>query len=642
MFDFVRQHTKIMQFLLFLLIFPSFVLFGIDGYNRFLDQGEAVATVDGQKIRQPELDAAHKNEVDRMRASMPNVEAKFFDTPIAKYATLEKLVKQKVLAIASEKLNLQVSDQRLASALAADPTISSLKRADGSLDIERYKDLLAAQGMSPEQFESRMRTDLAMQQVLSGVSTTGTSNSAMLETALNAYYEKREVQVIKFTPAELLSQVKSTPDDLQTYYKAHPALFQSPEQANIEYVVLDVPAVLKGITLSESDLKTYYEQNLAKLSGQETRRVSHILFTSPKDQPAAEKEKVKQKALSVLETLKKNPDKFTALAKEFSQDPGSANKGGDLDYFARGAMVKPFEDVAFSLTKGQISDLVETDFGYHIIKVVDIKSPKAASFEASRAEIEAEVKKQQGQKKFAELAETFTNMVYEQPDSLKPVAEKLKLEVQALNDLKRDPSNPQSGQPSWVKNPKFLSAIFAPDALEKNHNIQAVEVAPNTLISARIKEYKPAKVRDFEAVKDQVEQLWRREKSEQLAKQTGEDKLKAWRDKPESANLPAVVTLSREKTKDWPSKLIEAALRAPTRSLPAWVGVDLGAEGYAVVKILKVAPSDAMSVDRSREKAQLGTWLSDAEGAAYYSYLKDRFKTSIKAPNPLEPLASSK
>ncbi len=124
MFDFVRQHTKIMQFLLFLLIFPSFVLFGIDGYNRFLDQGETVASVDGQKINQPEWDNAHKNEVDRMRASMPNVDVKMFDSPMAKYATLEKLLKQKVLSVASERLNLQVSDQRLASALAADPTIA--------------------------------------------------------------------------------------------------------------------------------------------------------------------------------------------------------------------------------------------------------------------------------------------------------------------------------------------------------------------------------------------------------------------------------------------------------------------------------------------------------------------------------------
>jgi peptidyl-prolyl cis-trans isomerase D len=642
MFDFIRQHTKIMQFLLFLLIFPSFVLFGIDGYNRFLDQGETVASVDGQKINQPEWDNAHKNEVERMRASMPNLDVKMFDSPMAKFATLEKLVKQKVLSVASDKLNLQVSDQRLASALAADPTIASLKRADGTLDMERYQGLLASQGMSPEQFESRMRVDLAMQQVLMGVSASATSNNAMIETALNAYYEKREAQVIKFTPSEQLGQIKSSTEDLQAYYKAHSALFQSPEQASIEYVVLDMPSVLKGITLAESDLKTYYEQNQSKLSGQETRRVSHILFTIASGQPSAEKDKVKQKAQGVLDELKKSPEKFASLAKQYSQDPGSANKGGDLDFFGRGAMVKPFEDVAFSLSKGQTSDLVETDFGYHIIKVTDIKSPKTVSFEASRAGIEAEVKRQEGQKKFAELAETFTNLVYEQPDSLKPAADKLKLDIVSVNDVKRDPSPVANGQPSWIKNPKFLAAIFAADAIEKKHNTQAVEVGSNTLVAARIREYQPARVREFEAVKAQVEILWKKEKSEQLAKQMGEQKLKAWREKPESANLPSAVTISREKSKEWSSKLIEAVLRAPATSLPVWVGVDLGAEGYAVVKILKVDPSDAMAGDRSREKSQLTAWLSDAESAAYYDYLKDRFKATIKKANPLEPLVGQK
>ena len=642
MFDFVRQHTKIMQFLLFLLIFPSFVLFGIDGYNRFLDQGETVASVDGQKINQPEWDNAHKNEVDRMRASMPNVDVKMFDSPMAKYATLEKLLKQKVLSVASERLNLQVSDQRLASALAADPTIASFKRVDGTLDMGRYQELLASQGMSPEQFESRMRVDLAMQQVLLGVGSTGNSNHAMLETALNAYYEKREAQVVKFTPADQIAKIKATPEDLQAYYKAHSALFQSPEQASIEYVVLDMPAALRSITLAESDLKTYYEQNQAKLSGQETRRVSHILFTTAKDQSIADKEKIKKKALEVLEELKKSPDKFAALAKQYSQDPGSANKGGDLDFFGRGAMVKPFEDVAFTLPKGQMSDLVETDFGYHIIKVTDIKTPKTVSFEASRVEIEAEVKRQEGQKKFAELAETFTNLVYEQPDSLKPAADKLKLDIVSLSDVKREPSPAATGQPTWIKNPKFLSAVFASDAVEKKHNTQAVEVAPNTLVAARIRVYQTARTRDFEAVKAQVEQLWKKEKSEQLAKQTGEQKLKDWREKPETASLPAAVTLSREKTKDWPSKLIEAVLRAPTQNLPAWVGVDLGAGGYSVVKILKADPSDAMATDRIREKAQLGAWLSDAESAAYYDYLKDRFKATIKTPNPLEALVTQK
>jgi peptidyl-prolyl cis-trans isomerase D len=150
MFDFVRQHNRIMQFLLFLLIFPSFVLFGIDGYNRFREKGDAVATVDGHEITQSEWDNAHRAQVERMRNAMPTMDVKLFDTPEAKYSTLERMVRDRLLQVAAEKLRLGASDQRLASELQQNPSIAALRRADGSLDIERYRQLLSSQGMSPE------------------------------------------------------------------------------------------------------------------------------------------------------------------------------------------------------------------------------------------------------------------------------------------------------------------------------------------------------------------------------------------------------------------------------------------------------------------------------------------------------------
>ena len=632
MFDFVRQHTKIMQFLLFLLIFPSFVLFGIDGYNRFLDKGEAVASVDGQKITQAELDNAHRSEVDRMRASMPNVDSKMFDSPMAKLGTLERLVRDRVMRVASDRLNLQVSDQRLASALAQNPAIASLRKPDGSLDIEKYKDLLASQGMTPESFEAQMRNDLASQQVLMGVSNSVINTTSLIENTLNAYYEKRSVQIAKFAPSDFLSSIKPTADELNAYYQSHTALFQSPEQASIEYVVLDLPTIQKSINLSEADVKTYFEQNQSKLSGLEQRRASHILFNAPKDMAAAEKEKIKAKALEILAQVKKSPDQFPGLAKQYSQDPGSANKGGDLDFFARGAMVKPFEDVAFSLSKGQVSELVETDFGYHIIKLTAIKSPPAPSFEASKASIETDLRKQQSQKKFAEVAEQFTNLVYEQSDSLKPVVEKFKLPLGTIDSLNKVPSaNGASSQLPWLQNPKFLSAVFSSDSIEKKHNTEAIEVAPNTLVAARIREYRPAKTKEFALVKEQVEQFYKREKSESMAKKQGEDKLNAWKASPESATLPSAVVISREKSKDLSPKLIEAALRAPIKDSAVFTGVDLGAEGYAIIKVLRIEPSDVFATDRSREKAQFGQWLAQTESLAYYAYLKEQYKVTTKS-----------
>ena len=628
MFDFVRRHTRIMQFLLFLLIFPSFVLFGIDGYNRFRDKGETVATVDGQDITQSEWDNAHRAQVERMRASMPNVDVKLFDTPQAKYSTLERLVRDRLLQVAAKQLQLGASDQRLATELQQNPSIAGLRRADGSLDMERYRQLLGSQGMTPESFEGQVRADLAARQVMSGVGGTSFTSTALADVTVNAFYEQRQVQVARFVAADFISKVNLTDAQLQEYYKAHAERFQSVEQADVSYVMLDLASVQKGIVVPEAELKTYYEQNLSRLSALEERRVSHILIGADQSAPAAERDKARSKAQELLAAVQQSPDKFAELARKNSQDPGSAVKGGDLDFFARGAMVKPFEDVAFSLKKGETSAVVETEFGFHIIRLTDIKQPKAKSFEEQRASLESEVRRQLAQRKFAEAAEQFTNMVYEQSDSLKPVAERLKLDVLNVNNLSREPA-----AAGVMANPKLLAAIFSADSLEKKRNTEAIEIGPNQLVSARVTRYSPARTLPFDEVKSRVQQQLQAEKSAELARQEGAEKLSQWKANPEAAKLAASVVLSREQTQQLPSTLVEAALRADTQKLPAWVGVDLGTSGYAVVKVEKIVPHDAASSqNRARERAQYGQWWASAEGLAYYGLLKEKFKVEIKAP----------
>ena len=380
MFDFVRKHTRIMQFLLFLLIFPSFVLFGLEGYNRAQNKGTPVARVDGVDITQAEWDFAHKNEVDRVRESMPTLDVKLLESPEARYATLERLVRDRVLAAAATKLKLVTPDARLARDLQQNPTIASLKRPDGSLDMERYRQLLAAQGMSPEMFEAQVRADLSSRQVLAGVSASGFAPAADANLALSALLQRREVQVARFNPGDFSARVTVSDADIEAFYKQNPAMFQAPEQATIEFVVLDLDTIKKTLVINEADLRTYFEQNAARLSGQEERRASHILINAPKTASADDRKKARAKADELLAAARKSPDSFADLARKHSQDTGSAPNGGDLDFFARGAMVKPFEDAAFSMKKGDISDIVESEFGYHIIRLTDIKAPKARSF----------------------------------------------------------------------------------------------------------------------------------------------------------------------------------------------------------------------------------------------------------------------
>ena len=634
MFDFIRKHTKLTMGFLFLLIVPSFVLLGLDGYTKSEGTGAVVAKVDGQNILQPEWDRAHLREVDRMRASMPSLDAKLLDSPEARYATLERLVRERVLAAAATKLKLNTSDQRLARELQENPEIAALRKPDGTLDMERYKQLLTAQGLSPEMFEENVRSDLSNRQVLIGIAGSGLSTASAADTALNAYFEKREIQVARFSAIDYIAKLNPSEADLEQFYKSNENLFQAPEQANIEYVLLDMESVKKSITVSDADLKSYYDQNIQRLSGAEERRASHILIAAPTTASDTDRQKAKARATELLTLVKKSPDSFADVARKNSQDTGSAPSGGDLDFFARNAMVKPFSDAAFSLTKGDISDVVESEFGYHIIKLTDIKSPKQRSFEEMKAELEADVKKQQAQKKFSETAEAFTNGVYEQSDSLKPIADKLKLEVKTATGILRKPSLGSAGA---FANPKFLNALFSPDTIEKKRNTEAVEVASSQLISGRITQYTAARTKPLTEVKDIVRQRWLAVRSAEEARKEGAAKLESWKANPALAVLPESLVVSRDQTQKQPAQLVDAALRTDASKLPAFSGVDLGAAGYAIVKVNKVTPREpSPEATLKQERNQVAQWWTSAENSAYYNLLKERFKTTVLVPKPVD------
>lgn len=628
MFDFVRKHNRIMQVLLFLLIFPSFVLFGIDGYNRFVEKGEAVAVVDGHDITRAEWDAAHRNEVERLRASMPNIDAKLFDSPEAKYGSLDRLVRERLLQAAAQRLRLDVSDQRLATELQQSPAISSLRRPDGTLDMERYRQLVGAQGMTPEMYENRLRADLAMRQVVNGVMGSSFAPAAVSNVALEAYFQQREAQWVTFKPSDYTAKLKPTEDELRQHYQQNAAKYQTPESVDIEYLMLDLATAQKLVTINESDLRTYFEQNQARLQAKEERRASHILFAVDAKASQEERDKVRAQAAQVLAELKKAPKRFAELARQHSKDPGSATKGGDLDFFARGAMVKGFEEAAFGLDKGAISGLVETEFGYHIIQVTDIRQPKQASFESQRAGLESELRRQLAQRKFAELADQFTNLVYEQSDSLQPAAERLKLDVRKITGVTR-----LSALAAPLNNPKFMAALFSADALDKKRNTEAVELGANQLVSARVLHHVPAATLPYDKVKDSVRQSWQVQAAIAAARQAGQEKLAQWKSAPGGANLGKPEVLTRATPGKWPTPLLEAVMHAPAQTLPAWVGADLGQQGYAVARIGKVMAAPDLAA-RQQERVQLAQWVGTAEGLAYYNYLKERFKVVIKEPRP--------
>lgn len=638
MFDFFRNHIKIFMGLLMLLIIPSFVLFGVEGYTDFRNSAEPVAVVGRDKITQEQLDAAHRDETERLLASMPQLDRAMLNSDVAQRATLERMLDERVLALAADQMHFITSDQRLARELVQDPNIAALRQPDGTLDVQRYQELLRTQGLTPETFELSVRANLARQQVLQGISASAFVPASVAQGALNAFFEQREIQVARFAPQDFRSRVQLTDADVQKYYDANPAQFQAPEQVDMEYVVLDLDAIVRGIRLNEADVRAYYEQNQASQASKEERRARHILLTVAADAPAADKAKVRQQADALLAQLRQSPNKFAELAKQHSQDPGSATQGGDLGFFARGAMVKPFEDAVFGLKQDQISDVVESEFGLHIIQLTEVRQPAAQPFEQVRATLEQDLKRQQAQRQYAEAAETFSNLVYEQADSLQPVADKLGLTVQTATGVLR--SGPTAADaPAVLRTPKLLEAVFAADALRAPYrNTEAVEAGTNQLVAARVLKHNPAHTRPLAEVAAQVRERLLQQRTAAEAVAEGQAKLAAWKATPAQASLAAPVLVSRNALQGLPMPVVAAALSADVSATsPAWAGVDAGPAGYFVLQVRRSVPRPAtVAAQAQQENAQLAQMWAQVESQAYLQALRQQFKAEVVAKKPAQ------
>jgi len=629
MFEFVRTHTKLLQLMLVLLIFPSFIFFGIQGYSRFMDGGAAtVAKVDGHPITRAEWDQAHQRQVERLRQQFPNIDVKLFDNPNTRRETLETLVNERLLLTAAYKEQLTVGDERLRRIFLEDPQFAAFRNPDGTLN----QAMVQAQGMTSEGFVNQLRQELGMQQVLRGVSQSGIAPAGVAGSALDALFQRRTIAYQRFDAKAYSAKVAPTDAEIEAYHKGHEAEFTAPEQATIDYVVLDIESLRKGITLSDKDLRDYYEQNKARYSVTEERRARHILIAADKDASADTKSKAKARAESLLAEARKSPAAFAELAKKNSADTGSAAQGGDLDWAARGGMVsKALEDAVFALKPGEIGPLVESEFGFHVVKLEGVRGGDTKSFESVRASIVDEVGRQQAAKRWAEAAEQFTNTVYEQADGLQPVIDKLKLEKRSATVLRR----PGPGATGALASAKLLDAVFGNDNVRnKRNNTDAIEVGPNQLAAAHVTQYQPTRTLPLSEVRDRVRERVIATRAGELARTEGEAKL-AQVKSGSPVELPDKTTLSRQQRQELPTALVDAVLRADAGKLPVPVGVDLGEVGYIVARIDAVLPRESLDDGPSRQ--QYGQAWSSAETRAYLEALKQRFKAEVRAGAANDP-----
>lgn len=626
MLEVIRKHAhgKIAQIVLALITLP-FALWGVESYIQNAGNGPVAAKVGDQEISQKEFAQTLKDQQERMRASLgKNFDPAIMDQPGIRQSVMDGLVSQRLILADAGSEGLAVSDAQLARYIAG----ADIFHEKGAFSQMRYDAWLRQQNMSEAMFVQRLRQDMLVQAAREGVARAATMPKGVSDSLMRLIEQQREVSQAPISLERFMTEVKLEPTAVKDYYDKHQSEFKVPEQVRLEYVVLSVDKLLSQVDVSDDEITSYYKEHAAQFTQAEERRASHILISVPANASAADKSAAQDKARKVWQEAKQNPASFAQLAKQYSQDPGSAAQGGDLGFFARGATAKPFEDAAFKMAEGEVGEPVQSDFGYHIIKLVAVKPGKVRTLPEARSEIMLELKKQKAGKKFTENAENFSNLVYEQGDSLNPVAQQLGLKVEQSAWMSR-----MAGDTPLLNNARLLQAVFSDEVLNNKRNTEAIEVAPNTLVAARLLEYKPASVKPLDEVATMLTQRLQRQQAAAMAVKWGKDALGQLQQGKSLSGLnwsqPQLVNRSS------PAGLDPAALKEVFRlgadKLPGYVGVENAQGGFTLVKVSRVVEAGAVDEGKKRAYAQRFSNLLEQEyAAAYLASLKQRIKVDIK------------
>ena len=620
MLEVIRAHSKgWMAKLILTLITVPFALFGIDAYLKDAGAGASVAKVDGATISVQEYRNAMQSLRDRLQKENPK-DVGALDSPEVKQSVLDRLINTRLLNAEVVHSNFKVTNEQLAQFITSLPEFQQ----GGKFSQEIYDKLLSQNQMTPSQFESKMRGELLLQQVRDGIPGLAFTSSAVENAVLNVEHQQREVSVAEIKTSDFISQVKVDQSEVQAYYDKHKDKFKVPEQVKLEFVMMSANTLIPKMQTTEDEAKKFYNENAAKFQGNEQRHASHILIgVSAAASPEAKAE-AKKKAEQVLAEVKKSPAKFAELAKKYSQDPGSAEKGGDLGTFARGSMVKPFEEAVFSMKPGDISGLVQSDFGYHIIKLTEIVS-QGQGFDALKPQIRAELMYQKALAKFSEQAETFSAMVYEQSTSLQPAADAYGIPVQKTEWLS------YADGAKFFKSDKLMTLVFTNEVLKDKRNTEAVEVSNNTLVSARVVDYKPSAPRSFDEVKGGIEDLLKIEKATKLAIDKGTSSLAELKDGKAAGGLDwiAPVTVDRKNAQGLTELTMSNVFKIDTTKLPAYAGIADSKKGYLLIKVTAV--QDKLADDEAKKAAlvDLRTAIASEYSSAYIGALKANKKILV-------------
>jgi peptidyl-prolyl cis-trans isomerase D len=621
-FDFVNRKKRIVQIVLFLAVLP-FMFWGVQSYRS--DGSESyVAIVDGDEIKRREFEQALRDHQSRIRAMFGNnFDSAMLDSYEIKDSVLERLIQQRLLFREAVSNGFTVLDSHLINEIKQIPDF----QVDNKFSKNQYETLLRNNGLSPLDFEASKRQELLLQQLLDGYSENNFVSNSIVNKILYLSEVQREISQKQIRPEDFLDEIEPTEDQIAAYYNDHQEDFYLPERVRIEYLVLSFDGLVENETVSKEAVLDYYQTHQQEFGQPEERRASHILISVPVTAAEEEKKQALEKAEDILEQVQQNPERFAALADEFSDDPGSASQGGDLAFFGRGVMVKAFEEAIFDMQVNEIRGPVETDFGYHIIQLTEIKEATTVDLEEVQDQIEQKLKMEMVGSIFGETVEDFSNTVYEQNDSLHPAAEKFELTVQQSEWITKN-----SAEPAILQHPDLLAAIFSDDAILRKHNTVSIEAAPNTFVSARILEHRPETSQSLSIVRDEIVERLRMELAVEKAFKHGEEML---------AELVSGVTdtigwseskqVSYMRPQDLSQDTVREIFKVDVSVLPAYIGIENPQGNYSLIRISKVIePEGVAEDDRTNFNRQLQQMMAQEETTAYLNGLRQRYEVTVK------------
>ncbi len=569
------------------LIAITFALFGVDSYMRGDKRSGMIAEVGEVGISRDALANEVRAQADRMRESMgPAFDPAVTETKDFRKQVLDSLIERSAMLQDAQKLAILTPDAYVAAMLAQIPAFQQ----DGKFSRPRYEAVLRQNGRSPMQFENELRQGFMLEALASPVTLASFPSREASAQIARLVAQQREISWTDIPAASVAAGVKVAPADIERYYNANKAEFTEPEQIRAEYAVLDMAAVASGIPVSDQAVNEYYTAHAAEFGQPEQRSASHILIAVDKSADAATRAKAKAKATELYQTLLKAPDRFAELARKESQDPGSAAQGGSLGQFARGMMVKPFEDAVFGMKPHEIRGPVESDFGYHIIRLDAIQPAQTAPLAQVRSAVVDSLRKQQAQKRFADLAENFGNLVYENANSLQAAASAAKVTIQQSGWM-----TAKSAPPPF-DNAALSEALFSTESIKSKQNTEAIEVKPGTMVAARVVEVRPARLKPLAEVTSAIESRLRAEQAASLLTQKGEATIQAL----EKGDEPGLAWSAFKVVGRQPGEILDAAgakavFRAKTDKLPAYAGFTRPDGTYRIVRVTRVL--EATSID---------------------------------------------